>query len=303
MKKILLLTLMIVLLIIVGCHDGHEEDAAQAEAPQQAAPTTDTQEAPTQEVDVKKPEAQPEPVAETTPEPEPVEQPAAEPQPLPTPVPTEEPAPTTPAEEQPPAEEPRLIPQTGYTDDVQKIVNKQQKVKSHSFYYSTSENWNLVRDQYFVKGNRIKIKLYEVNQWDKDYFDTVYLNTDTKEAEAFCEDTDKARCRDNDRKFDISYDDFIMKTPLTWLNEMATSAKVISSESFDERQSYVLEYPGVDGATVRIWIDKFSGVPVKVLVYVGELENQAELHGFKDLSINSVTNAEMSHVYDPFSSP
>ena len=78
---------------------------------------------------------------------------------------------------------------------VQDLLDRHKKINSYSFYYSTSENWNLLRDKYFVKGNKIKIKLFEPKMWDREtYFDTVYLDVATQNGFGYCESREKERC-------------------------------------------------------------------------------------------------------------
>jgi hypothetical protein len=219
--------------------------------------------------------------AEVTPEPVPV----AEPEPTPTPEHVAEPEPAGISSADAPVD-----------DQVQDLQARHQKISSYSFYYATSENWNLLRDQYFIKGDHIKVILYEPNQWTKrTYYDTVYLNTKTKTAEAYCESRNPVRCSDKDRKFDVSYDENKIRTPSDWINGLPADAYVVGSEQFDNRPALVLEYQRSDGATVRISVDKFSGTPAFVLVYMGEVENVIERYVFKELSVNSVKSSEVVH--------
>ena len=225
---------------------------------------------------------------------------------VPVPPTTSNPQPALPPPivQEPVAQPASLQDLSGYQDpQVARLVARQDKAKSYHFYYSTSENWNVIRDQFFMKGDKIKIELYEINRWNNDYFDTVYLEPTTKTAAAFCENKNKDRCRDNDRKFDVSYEDFVIKTPLEWLASIPRDARVTGSESFDERMSSVVEYTRDDGATVRIWIDRFSGVPVRVLIFMGEVENILEEYNFKNLVINTLTSQDVEHQYDTFQAP
>lgn len=283
MKKVFF-TVLIIIVILMGCQGSVEEpsDTGENTEPQQAI-VVDTPE-PTQETIVA--------------EPEPVSEPSA-----PTPAPAVETPPAPPAvEPEPPVVETKA-PIKVTDSKLQSLLEKQEKVNSYSFYYSTSENWNLIRDQYLIKGDIVKVKLFEVNQWDKDYFDSVYLNMKTKTAKAFCENRDQDRCKDKDREFAVNYEDFIIVTPLEWLNSITPDAEIVSSESFDERMSAVVEYKRDDGTMVRIWVDKFAGIPVRILVYMDEVENVLEQYSFRDLTINTLTRKDMEHQFDEFNAP
>ncbi len=292
-KWLVVTAVLLMIFLVVGCsseQDEEQETESDEQVPSGIAPAP----IPAQQPIQAQPEVQQAPPA-------PVVAPSLPP---PLPLPTPQPTLPLPIAEQTVAQPPPQQDLSGYIDpQVARLIARQDKAKSYHFYYSTSENWNVIRDQFFIKGDKIKIGLYEINRWNNDYFDTVYLDPATKTAEAFCENNNKERCRDNDRKFDVSYEDFIIKTPLEWLTSIPRDAKVTGSENFDERMSVVVEYTRDDGATVRIWIDRFSGVPVRVLIFMDEVENILEQYNFKNLVINTLTSQDVVHQYDTFQRP
>ncbi len=213
----------------------------------------------------------------------------AEPQPSPAPVPPVPPPSDSPS--------PYTASASGYADErVANLIESFKKAASYSFYYATSENWNLLRDQYLVKGSKVKIKLYEPNRWDKrTYFDTVYLDSSTQTAEAYCESHEQERCGDRTKKFTVEYADYKTVLPRDWLFSLPSTTQVVGGEQVENRAAVIVEYQRADGATVRISIDKFAGVPLMVQVYNGEIENLLERYLFKEMSINSVKSSDMVH--------
>ncbi len=225
-------------------------------------------------------------------------EPAAPAEPVaPEPVPVPEPAAPEPASEPSPSPSPYTASASGYADErVANLLERFAKTDSYSFYYATSDNWNLLRDQYFVKGPKIKIKLYEPNQWNKrTYFDTVYLDTATQTAEAYCESREKERCADATRKFSIEYADYKIALPGDWVLSLPYATQIVGGEQVEDRAAAVVEYSRADGATVRISVDKFSGVPIMVQVYQGEIENLLERYLFKEITVNSVKSSYIVH--------
>lgn len=177
---------------------------------------------------------------------------------------------------------------------VQTIITKAKEKTGlgYSFYYTTTNNWELWRDQYFVKDNFIKIKLYSVNLYDREnYFNTVYLDTSRKTAVGYCEDP--SRCLDMKREFTLDYMTFIIPTPRDWIDEL-TYAKWIGAEQFDNRLSNVIEYKRIGGDTVRVWVDSYSGVPVQVLIYGEDVEDVKERYGYRDLTV-SISSKQVRH--------
>lgn len=283
-KLPLILAILLLVALLAGCGFKAKEQQAPV-APVPAEPAEP---------------AAPEPVAPAEPA---VPEPAPVPD-LPPVVPAEEPAlpepapqPPAPASEPSPSPSPYTASASGYADErVANLLERFTKTDSYSFYYATSDNWNLLRDQYFVKGPKIKIKLYEPNQWNKrTYFDTVYLDTATQTGEAYCESREKERCADATRKFSIEYADYKITLPGDWVLSLPYTTTIVGGEQVEDRAAVVVEYPRADGTSVRISVDKFSGVPIMVQVYQGEIENLLERYLFKEITVNSVKSSYMVH--------
>lgn len=191
--------------------------------------------------------------------------------------------------------------QVGFADQkVKNLVSKaEEKITSYAFYYQTSANWDLIRDQYFIRGDKMKVKLYEVNFYNrKHYFDTVYLDMAEKTGVAFCEDRKQVRCFDRNREFAIDYNDFVIKTPLQWMEEVPYEARWTGTEQIDNRAADIVEYDRDDGTSVRLKVDAYSGVPREVWIYRGDVDNLMEKYGFRDLAVNSVKDADMQHKFE-----
>ncbi|GEM_PF-3961111 len=178
------------------------------------------------------------------------------------------------------------------------IAKADEKVTSYAFYYQTSANWNLIRDQYFIRGDAMKVKLFEVNFYNrKHYFDTVYLDMAAKTGLAYCESRHESRCLDQNREFIVDYNDFIIKTPYEWVKEVPFDAVWTGGEQIDNRAAEVVEYDRPDGTTVRIKIDAYAGLPREVWIFRGDVENTLERYAFRDFSINSVKGSDVEHQF------
>lgn len=188
---------------------------------------------------------------------------------------------------------------TDYQDSkIKRIIAKADKVTSYAFYYQTSANWNLIRDQYFIRGDKVKVKLYEVNFYNRQhYFDTVYLDTAAEASIAYCENRNHQRCTDQNREFIVVYNDFIIKLPHEWIKEVPYDAVWVGTEQIDNRAADAIEFDRNDGTTVRMKLDSFSGLPREIWVYQGDIENVIERYAFRDFSINSVTAADIEHQF------
>jgi hypothetical protein len=124
-------------------------------------------------------------------------------------------------------------------------------------------------DTFFVKGTKIKIKLYEYEPYiAENYFDTVYLDTATKSIVARCEN--RKRCiwprGDNTKRewTDLNFDQYRRKTPYEWVKEVPLSADIIGPEVHESRDSTKIEYDK-GGTHYTMWIDNAYGIAVEVI--------------------------------------
>lgn len=201
------------------------------------------------------------------------------------------PAPIAIEEEVPPtpAISPELQVLLDKADD--KIKNIVGRSGGYAFLYAPPPD-NLARDRWYVKGDKIRVELYEENviQYDINY-DTLYIDTSAKTVVAYCEDERSPRCPDPDKVFYPEYDDVMILTPYQWLKEIP-GGEIVGSEMLWDRKIQVVSYE-VDDVYYKQWLDIFSGLSVKVLIEAPG-EDRVE-YQFRDLAINTVTDDMLEH--------
>ena len=257
-----LLAIAMLMLIVVSCGPTQEAAPVQAPAPQAApaqpsAPTT----------------VEKAPSASPTTEPSTVvveKQPTAAPKEVP-PAPTTTVAPTYPSE---------------MTPEVKALLEKADaKVKSYGYTLASPPD-QLARDAWKIKGSKIRIELFEDNYVEADTnFDTIFIDTATKTAVGACLSQRTTRCAQRNKQFDLDYDDVIKKTPYQWLKEIPTAPKLVSTELIYDRKASVVEYLK-DGQKITLWIDQFSGLPVRTQVG----EDRKSRYEFRYLELNSMSD-------------
>jgi hypothetical protein len=179
-------------------------------------------------------------------------------------------------------------------EKVKEIVDKaDNKLVSMGYLYAGPENDGRFLDTYYVKGDKIKVKLYEDNIYvTEGYFDTVYLNIVEKTATARCEN--RKRCvsgnTDNmNKELDANYDDYRRKLPYEWLQDITTPT-VVGEEVVDKRSVLKIEYPNKD-TMVEMWLDQTYGVPLQIkTIYPNEDE---ELFQFTNVQFNTLKEEDM----------
>jgi len=165
----------------------------------------------------------------------------------------------------------------------------EDKVKSYEFYYAPPPD-NLARDHYFVKGNRVKIELFEKNVAQRDdYFDTIYLNLETKSAKRYCI-KGGILCKDFKQGQDTSYDEYSLQFPHEYVSQIV-KADITGSETLYDRRTMKLSYE-LGGILHYAWVDEYSGLPVRVQKGEGKKAPKWE---FREFGINSVTVQDVTY--------
>jgi len=172
------------------------------------------------------------------------------------------------------------------------LSNADQKVKSYKYMYSISKD-NRYPHTYFVKGNYIKVKLFEVDPYYiENYYDTVYLDAKTKSGRGFCESKSRCAIRDVDnteRVFNVSYTDYRVRTPYEFLREI-THAEIIGPELIENRQTVkVRQYDGT--IMTDFWLDANYGMPRRIVVTKDDTVLTA--YNFADMTFNALSDSDV----------
>ncbi len=187
-------------------------------------------------------------------------------------------------------------PQIETTGELKQLLDKlEEKIKNIKYLYGappqiaeTNTYWVQVKNSFGEDESLIKIDLFEYEPKKlEDYWDTVFLNLKTKEAEMFC--IDRTLCQSQnidkrDQKETVEFDEYFKKTPFDWAKEIPANAKIIGPELLEGRTVTRFEYTGTDGTIFNIWVDNTYGVPMQVEAAA----NGEELHYlFRDMTFNS----------------
>lgn len=202
-------------------------------------------------------------------------------------TPTIAPAPSPPEQEEPePAEE-------EMSEQLKELLAlADQKVKSYRYLLGEPPENHLL-DTYFIKGNKVRINLFEYDPYDPEtYFDNVYLDYDAKTAFGYCQS--RKRCinkqADNTKKkWELNFEDYIKKTPYEWLKEVPDSAKITGPQVHESRTTLVVEFER-GGSKFKYWIDDTYGMPVKIEKITA---GQKEMWNFNDFLANTLKDSDV----------
>ena len=144
--------------------------------------------------------------------------------------------------------------------------------------------------EYFIQGNQVKIIKSEPQQFVRgDYYNVVYIDIDTGDSTAYCED--EKRCDDFNMPFETVYDQYLGKLPWEWYDIIDDAYKVGSEEIFG-RDANIYEFT-YDGVKSKIWIDPFYGVPLQVRV--DEYSENPTVYHYEVLKVGSLKMKDVEH--------
>src|SRR3989344_296918 len=201
MKKIALLCML--LIIAIACVKAPTEQTAEKEQPIEQ---TETQPASTPAAEQAKTETAPTKEVGVTPPTRPL-----------------------PSERVDTSAEPASVPKTEMSPQLRDLLKRStEKLQSVQYLYGGSSTKNLFLDTYYVKGDKMKIKKYEEQYYVRDgYYDTIYVDL----AVGCCEELSRCKSHNVDNtntKFDVDTAMLnVPKTPLQWVKEIPSSAKII----------------------------------------------------------------------------
>ncbi len=173
-------------------------------------------------------------------------------------------------------------------DLLQKADNE---VKSVTYLYAESPD-NIGFDTYILKGTKMKILLFEKNDYViDDYFNAVYLDTTTKTAKGKCEN--KKRCISQEidntkRVYDLNYDTYRKKTAYEWIK----SVEFAEIEGFETLNNHAVTKikTNKNGVEIEMWVDSRFGLPHKIKVTKSD---DQRTYYFKNMMFNGVKDTDV----------
>jgi len=182
-------------------------------------------------------------------------------------------------------------------EKIQELITKSKtKIKSYQYLLSEPPE-NRFLNTYFVKGNKIKIKIFEENAYKiGSYYDTVYLDLEQKTATARCEN--ERRCNyagdDYTRKvFEADYDEFITKTPTSWLDDL-NNAEIIGPEVVDGKSAIKIKST-CGSKIIEMWLHITYGVPIKVAITASGMPT--ETYRYSDMAFNHLKDSDVAPAF------
>lgn len=171
-----------------------------------------------------------------------------------------------------------------------------EKITSLSYLFGGSETGNLFLNTYYIKQDKMKIKLYEEDYYVRDgYYDTIYV----ADAVGCCEELSRCKSHNIDntgKPFEVDVSTLkVPKTPYQWVKEIPADAQILGPQTVNSRSVTQIKYKNPAGEEIVQWIDQTYGVPHKVEHMVGETKITYQ---FNDMKFNQLKDAEFDPICD-----
>jgi hypothetical protein len=171
-----------------------------------------------------------------------------------------------------------------------------EKITSLSYLFGGSETGNLFLNTYFIKQDKMKIRLYEEDYYVRDgYYDTIYIN----DAIGCCEQLSRCKSHNIDntgKPFDVDVSTLkVPKTPYQWVKEVPANAQILGPQTVNSRSVTQIKYKNPAGEDIVQWIDQTYGVPHKIEHMVGDTKI---VYQFNDMKFNQLKDAEFDPICD-----
>lgn len=161
-------------------------------------------------------------------------------------------------------------------------------IKGYSFTY---------RDvSYKVLGDIVRVQLGKFFRPDgTNAANTIYLNTKTRTAEAYCEggSTERRVCDANKRgPFPVEYQKYYEKLPVAWIDELSNARVVkVTVDTQMIGSTETDRWDVVDGnREISLWVIAKYGVPVRVTITDGTTVTE---HNYVGMFVNTVRAGDM----------
>jgi len=166
-------------------------------------------------------------------------------------------------------EEPKVLP-----EEIKEIIKKGTGLKSYEYNFAQPGDTTIY--DISVLGDKIKIEYPDlIKIKDREYYDTMFLDTKEKTAEAYC--MSESNCdEDIGKKMEnMNFDDVYLKLPTEWLDEIEWAEKI--DERIVEGRDCLL----LDTNIGEVILETYYG-------WIYEIKNEDNVWKFTGTAFNSL---------------
>ncbi len=168
----------------------------------------------------------------------------------------------------PPKEKPKPM----YDPIVNEFITKAKEVGAYRYTFDASKGGTY--DYYIYGQNAKKVYLVPIKLKGDVNYNEVYLDTQLQDAVVVCTKGVSSCTFAWKKAYDINYDlEKVDLTPLGIVANIPYSAKKVGEETFDNQKTSIIEYMNSNDKKERLWMDHYTGLPLKQVIYSVDVEN------------------------------
>ncbi len=168
----------------------------------------------------------------------------------------------------PPKEKPKPM----YDPIVNDLIEKAKKIGNYRYTFDASKGETY---DYYIYGQKAKkIYLMPIKLKGDVNYNEVYLDDFSNDAKVVCTKGVSSCTYAWKKAYGINYEkEKVDLTPLFIVENIPYSAKKVGEEVFDNQETSIIEYINGQGKKERLWMDHYTGLPLKQVVYSVDTEN------------------------------
>ncbi len=156
--------------------------------------------------------------------------------------------------------------------------------KVTSFTYADKSRTN---DIFYVKGNKIKVKLYRKGLVNMKTYDTIVINLDSHITYGYCTDISVCSPKDREEYYNVRYEWADDKDPVKIAEHWTNVSFTGQSKQISGVETREVEFSDDKGRKGKAFMDMFYGIPIEITYSNGQKAV------FPDIIINTMKDSDV----------
>lgn len=197
-----------------------------------------------------------------------------------------------------------IVAKPAYQREAADLIAKSSQVTSYHYLFqsrflnSYGNYENKVAYRAYIKNNKTKKAYLDTIKLDQNsYYNDVYLDSSQEKAFGICSKLSVLCKPIQDKAYLIDYSKEKPEfTPLELIQSLDPKAKKVGEENFEHREVDILEYTDEKNQRVRLFVDRYRGLPVKRVIsaYKDDEEIKLQEDTFTEMTLGDVKNADVN---------
>jgi len=167
---------------------------------------------------------------------------------------------------------PKEKPKPQYDPIVNELIEKTKKIDTYRYTFDASKGGTY---DYYINGQKTKkVYLVPIKLNGDINYNEVYLDDGLQDAVVVCTKGVSSCTYAWKKAYAVKYEnEKVELTPLSVVANIPYSAQKVGEEVVDNQETSIIEYINGQGKKERLWMDHYTGLPLKQVIYSVDTEN------------------------------